>query len=360
MELKEISTFSFPLFDGVVPFCMSGSIKQEFCVSAKQLAQIFLLNYDTFDTDSFKFIQSTCNVPQLIPTKNLIPSAKVLYNNSKENHKQELCIDPILLPEISPTPPNICFISIKFAPSVTDEPNKSYSSFMAGLTNFGGFEIKIKQQGDRYWDIILADLSDLWLKQCKLEQSNTSDLNLNNFKDFHEVVMDVQITAFDWNNLIINNMNCIACSTASGKLIIFEMDSQYQETYFKPVHIQFTSNLKQSNVNVVKWFSWHDSIGKLNSFICTGDAMGNIHLYQLEYDEESGYAVCDVAKKLELWAYDDKLKVGDIHIEYNESFHFLIVTVPKGSHIITFLINEPDYNKAIPIIHYVDRFFVTG
>lgn len=358
MEIKEISTVTYPLFDGVAPFCLSASNRQEFCICAKQSAQVLNLNYDTVDSDCFKFLLSVCNVPQLIPTKNLVGSAKTLFNNSKDIYKQELCIDPILLPEISPSAPNICFISIKFAPG-PDDPHQFYSSYLAGLTNYGGLEIKIKRLDDRHWNIIIADLSALWLKQCKLEQLQLPNSDLNKFKDFYEMVHNVQITAFDWNNIIINNMFQIVCLTASGKLIIFAIPSQYQEVTIESVDIQYTDTLKQIKVNTIKWFTFRDENNKLNSYLCTGDVMGNIILYQIDYDE-SEFAVCGVTKKLELWSYDDKLRVGDIHIEYDTNFNYIVVTVCKGSNIIVFLVNDQYHDKAIAIINHVDHFFITG
>lgn len=201
-----------------------------------------------------------------MPTKKINICHEAIYNRATDAQKQELTLDRNLMPELSQLDSqNICFTSVKWSPASVTVKNEAY---IAGLTNYGGCNICYRQDDERYW-LEIANISDLWFDHCT-QQTKKAE-KIVKFEKLREMVLDVQITAIDWNNICVNNQCGFAIVSASGKLALFTVAKQ-NATASATVEVQqkFVYETGQFKVNVLKWFSYYDDDDTLKSILLLG------------------------------------------------------------------------------------------
>lgn len=266
MEIKEISNISYPLRGTLVPFALSRSANDQYCLITRHSAQILNLCFKHNEDANMNFIKTTYKAPTVMPTNKLNVCHDSVYNRATDAQKQELTLDVLLMPELSQLDNhNICFTSVKYSPSSVTVKNEAY---IAGLTNYGGCNICYRQDDERYW-LEVADISDLWLNYCNTELRKNE--KIVKFEKLKEAVRDVHITAIDWNNICVNNQCGLAMISASGKLALFSVAKQNAKAPESvEVELKFVHETGQLKVNVLKWFSYYDDNDTLKSMVLLG------------------------------------------------------------------------------------------
>lgn len=271
MEINEISNISYPLRGALVPFALTRSNNDQYCLITRQSAQILNLCFKHNEDANLNFIKTTYKASTVMPTSKINVCHDVIYNHATDAQKQELSLDVLLMPELSQLDThNICLTSVKWSPASVTVKNEAY---IAGLTNYGGCNICYRQDDERYW-LEIADISELWLNYCT-QQPKKSD-KITRFEKLKEMVRDVHITAIDWNNICVNNQCGFAIVSASGKLALFTVAKQKSSAEATvEVEQKFVYETGLFKVNVLKWFSYYDDNDTLKSMLLLGKLKEN-------------------------------------------------------------------------------------
>lgn len=350
MEINEISTISYPLKGTLIPFSLTRSNNDQYCLTTRQSAQILNLCFKHNEEANLNFIRSTYKTPQSMPTSKINVCHETVYNRATDAQKQELTLDVILMPELSQLENhNICFLSVKWSPAAVTEKNEAY---IAGLTNYGGCNICFRQDDERYW-VEIANISDVWLDYCRQQHKD----KILKFDKLREMVRDVQITAIDWNNILVKSQCGFAIISASGKLVLFSVSKQNITTPTTAVVEQkliYETGLYK--VNVLKWFSYYDDSDTLKSMILLGDLLGNLQIYNVVIEDGS---IQEIEKASTLWNKNDEQKFSDLNGEFNYGTKHFVIVACKGSHVLAFFVNAA--GKLIRTMsHYVPNLFISG
>ena len=289
------------------------------------------------------------------PTEGIANEVKQIFNRSSDLEKQQFCLDPLLLPHLSPTmQPKVVVLSTKCAPMPIDK-EIPYSTYLLSLTNFGACSIKFKEFSNPLWDIEVADISTIWKNYYK-EQNITKFEQINKFDALQAIMHDIVINAFCWNSQLLNNVYNVACASISGILIVFEVARKYinQPDVCK---ITFVTDLKLSRIIQLRWFTFTNVKNKQESFICCADLLGNVYLFLVQLNTSN--EIESVVKKSDLYAHNDEIRVGGIYMDFDAENERLICIVCKGAHLLSFFINTHSY-KVVMQVHDTEHLFISG
>lgn len=267
----------------LVPFSLTRSNNDQYCLITRQSAQILNLCFKHNEDANLNFIKTTYKAPTTMPTNKINICHEAIYNRATDAQKQELTLDVLLMPELSQVENhNICFTSVKWSPASVTVKNEAY---IAGLTNYGGCNICYRQDDERYW-LEIANISDLWLDHCT--QQLKKNEKILKFERLKEMVRDVHITAIDWNNICVNNQCGFAIVSASGKLALFTVAKQTAaSTTIVQVQQKFVYETEQFKVNVLKWFSYYDDSDTLKSMVLLGKIVALVIVDTIIYANHS-------------------------------------------------------------------------
>lgn len=372
MDIKETANISYPLSGALVPFSLTRSNNDQYCLITRHSAQILNLCFKHNEEAHLNFIKTTYKIPTSMPTSKISICPETIYNRATDAQKQELTLDVLLMPEFSQLDKhNICFTSVKWSPASVTFKNEAY---IAGLTNYGGCNICYRQDDERYW-IEIVDISDLWIAHC------TDHLKKNEkilkFDKLKEMVEDVHITAIDWNNICVNNSCGFSIVSASGKLAFYSIGKQ-KSAANKIIDIEekFIYETGQFKVNVMKWFSYYDDTDTLKSMlilgkllllenllsmltfsdIILGDLLGNLQIYNVIMTDGS---IRDIVKATALWNYNDEQKFSELHVDFNYGTKHFTIVACKGSFVHIFILNSS--GKLLRTLsHHVPNLFISG
>lgn len=351
MEINEISNISYPLKGALVPFSLTRSNNDQYCLITRQSAQILNLCFKHNEDANLNFIKTTYKAPTSMPTSKINICHETIYNRATDAQKQELTLDVLMMPELSQLDShNICFTSVKWSPSSVTVKNEAY---IAGLTNYGGCNICYRQDDERHW-VEIANISDLWLAHCTQAKKNEKILK---FEKLKEMVRDVHITAIDWNNICVKNQCGFAIVAASGKLALFSVAKQNAiTTQTVEVEQKFLYETGQFKVNILKWFSYYDDNDTLKSMLLLGDLLGNLQIYNVVMEDGS---ITDIVKATTLWKHNDEQKFSDLYGEFNYATKHFTIVACKGSFVHVFILNSAGA-MIRTLSQYVPNLFITG
>lgn len=350
--MNEISNISYPLRGALVPFALTRSTNDQYCLVTRQSAQILNLCFKHNEDANLNFIKTTYKAPTTMPTNKINVCHETIYNRATDAQKQELTLDVLLMPELSQLDNhNICFTSVKWSPASVTVKNEAY---IAGLTNYGGCSISYRQDDERYW-LEVANISDLWLNHCTQQMKKNE--KILKFEKLREMVRDVHITAIDWNNICVNNQCGFAIVSASGKLALFSVAKQnLTNAATVEVEQKFVYETGQFKVNVLKWFSYYDDNDTLKSMVLLGDLLGNLRIYDVIVEDGS---IRDIVEATTLWNHNDEQKFSDLYGEFNYKTKRFTIVACKGSFVHVFILSSS--GKLIRTMsQYVANLFITG
>lgn len=345
--LKEITTVNYPHFDGISTNCLSRSQGNQFCVFAHQTAEILELNYNVIDEEGMKITLSKCksNVTVSQHPNDQIERIQKIYNKSNSAQKQELCLNPLLIHPIIPVAVMPHFTSILWSPEI------NRSSYLGTLMNDGKCVVYQKSTLNRLWDIEVLNLSSLWLKYYQTK-TITNEMELDEFSQYNNEVKNILITAVAWNNVVRDNKCGILIITESGRVAVTNMH------HLSAPLIHFDAKITtRCKINVAKWFSTEEK-----SLLCTGDILGNISLYEVNFDSKIGH-VTSISNELKLWDYDDYIRTNEINIEFHTENQCFVVVACKMAHFIAFFIpidNALGITKSTTVLHSLNAHPITG
>lgn len=351
---KEVATISYP-HDIVGSFAMSQSAGHYFtCLNGRTTFEVSELMYtNTYEDDSIKFRLTYGRTATDQPTAKFCTTktSNRLYNSASLPQKVEQCLDSILRPDIIPVPASISLISTQWSPLFRHPHCARPNVFLATLTNRGACCVYGRVFG-REWTPTTntkSMVSDLWADLC-VRQANDSDMS--DFRNFHAVVQTAHITAIGWRHEAENiacqiNDQCLMFATSDGTIGVVHMNDEKS--------IQFNTRINRKKVNVMKWFS-ADATGA-KSILIVADLDGNIGAYDV-ISAEDECRVIRIENERQLWHESDRIKVGDIQVEFDNETNNLVVLVCKSTNVLLFLMKNDKCNRSI--IHSVDAFFISG
>lgn len=341
--LKEITTVNYPHFDGISTNCLSRSKGNQFCVFTNQTAEILEMNYNVVDDEGMKFNLSKCKNSVTVPqySNDQLERIQKIYNTSNSTQKQELCLNHLLIHPINLTTVTAHFTLMLWSPEIND------SSYLGTLMNDGKCVVYQKSTLNRLWDNEVLNLSSLWLQYYQAK-TVTKREELHQFKHYNNEVKNTLITAITWNNVVRDNACGILIITESGRVAV----TNFYQHLSDPV-IHFDAQLTTRNkINVAKWFSIEEK-----SFLCTGDILGNISLYEVKFDSET---VTSISNELKLWVYDDYIRTNKIDIEFNTENQCFVIIICKMAHLIAFFIPIDNADSFTTVLHSLNAHPITG
>lgn len=352
MELKEINTIPLAHHDGLIPFALQKSEDGYYSLATRQPLEIFHLNYKHSEDSELRLLNTTFDTSKSIPTQFISNDPFTLYDNANDQEKKQLCLDVMLLPEVSQMPHNPATISVQWAPTCSATKQHSY---LACLTNYGGCNVKYHKTIDREWCADVADIGRLWFNYWA-QQDKVTQSQCTSFPQLQSAVSDIHITAITWNNRMVKNQSFLACISASGKLCVFQIKTKISN---EPISIQIVADLSMQKVNSMRWFTVSDGsvVNGCVSIMVFGDLLGNIALYEVSFEMD---IVKWIHKRADLWTYNDNLRCGDICIECDENLNQFMILVCKGSYVLVFVIHADNFNVIDTQTYYVGNLFVSG
>lgn len=351
LQIREIFTQSFIIQDQLSPHCVIANSNGHICLTTRHSAQIlepfYRHNNDTNLHLNCSFFKSSASMP----TRDLSTKAKEMYTESKDLQKQQLCLDIMLMPELSSMThiPNL--ISIRWSPEGAALKKDNY---LASLTNFGGCSIYYKFPHDHEWSYVIVDIGTTWATYCRRDQVHP----ITKMNDLQTLVSNIHITAIAWHNKIMAEKTMFAIATASGKLAIFGIRTQNLSELpsVQSPNIEFEYDLQMYKVNVLRWFSFLDAEGDLRSYLFTADFEGRLFTFSVDVHDSTVQAIDKIS---ELWSQADKLRFGDVIIEYLSLSNTVMLVTCKGAHVLVFLLNS-DGKLLDSYTHYVGNLFISG
>lgn len=344
--LKEITTVNYPHFDGISTNCLSRSESNQFCVFAHQTAEILELNYNVIDEEGMKFNLSKCKSSGTVSkhSKDLIQRIQKIYNNSSNAQKQELCLNNSLTHPINPTAAIPHFTSMLWSPEING------TSYLGTLMNDGKCIVYQKSTLNRLWDNEVLNLSALWLQYYQAK-GITNSVGPYQFNQYNIEVKNTIITAVAWNNVVRDNICGVLIITESGRMAVTSFGNI---NHLPAPFFHFEAELESRKINVAKWFSIEEK-----SLLCTGDILGNISLYEVNFDSKIGH-VTSISNKLKLWDSDDYIRTNEIHIEFNTENQCFVIILCKMAHVIAFFVPIDNSDSFTTVLHSLNTHSITG
>lgn len=340
--LKELTTVNYPHFNQISKNCLSRSEGNQFCVFAHRCAEILELN-NVIDEEGMKFNLSKCKSGFTVSqhSKDQFERIQKIYNKSNSAQKQELCLDNSLIHTINPTAVIPHFTSVHWSPEING------TSYLGTLMSDGKCVVYQKSAWNRLWDNEALNFSSLWL-QCYQAKTLTHSMELDPFNQYNNEVKNTLITALAWNNVVRDNKCEILIITESGRVAVTSFP------HLSAPLIHFDAELTTRKVNVAKWFSTEDK-----SLLCTGDILGNISLYEVNFDSEFHH-VTSISNELKLWNYTDYIRTTEIHIEFNMENQCFVMIICKMAHFIAFFIPIDNADSFTTTLHSLNTHPITG
>lgn len=349
MDLKEINTIPLAHHDAPIPFALQKSEDGYYSLATRQPLEIFHLNYKHSEDSELRLLNTTFDTTKTIPTQFVSNDPFTLYDNASDPEKKQICLDVMLLPEVSQLTHMPATISVQWAPTSSATHQRSY---LACLTNYGGCTVKYHKTVDREWSADVADIGRIWYNYYGQERGK----QCTSFGELQSAVSDIHITAITWNNRMANDQSFLACISASGKLCIYQLKSKQSN---EPISIQIVVDLPATKVNVMRWFTVSDGcvVNGCISVMVMGDLYGNIALYEVSFEMD---IVKWIQKRVDLWTDNDNIRCGDICIECDEGLNQFMILVCKGSYALVFVVHADNFKVIDTHIYYVGNLFVTG
>lgn len=349
MSLKELNCFSFINNNWPTNHCLTSTQHNlEFCLNNRSAAEVVKIRFDHSDEDTLNIFQSIDIPSPMRPTEHLCADPTALYNVSSTSQKQQLTLDPLLLPEITSDIENN-FVGVELAPN-----NGSRTSYLASLTNFGHCIIKRKEMHVHKWTETVGDLSAVW--KTHFQRVLDADSNLA-FDTFCQQSHGIQLTAFDWattNQSEDATSLSMVCMSAAGHCIFFNIPLE-TGIITQPTIVHVTYLQQTTRINRIKWIS----IGTLGSFLCTANVLGQVHLYRLvcnqTTNQATGVELCASLIELQIICSIERLE-----LEYDAKSNQLIVLICMGSRIVVVYVPVADVNAFTVVHHSMDHDVITG
>lgn len=345
--LKEITTVNYPHFDGISTNCLSRSKGNQFCVFAHQ-AEILELDYNVIDEEGMKFNLSKCksNITVSNHSNDQLERIQKIYNKSNSAQKQELCLNHMVIHPINPTAVVPHFTAMHWSPEING------ISYLGTLMNDGKCVVYQKSTLNRLWDNEVLNLSSLWLQHHQAK-TITKSTELYQFNQYNIEVKNSLITAFAWHNVVRDDKCGILLITESGRVAVAIIDSTHHLSPSPLIHFDAELTIR-SKINVAKWFSSAEK-----SILCTGDILGNISVYEVNFDSKIGH-VTGISNELKIWDYDDYIRLTEIHIEFNTENQCFVIVACKMAHFIAFFIPIDNANSFTTVLHSLNAHPITG
>lgn len=368
MELKEIKSISYQNENFITSSCKSYLNNGYFVILNKNMITIFQRNSNEYEDivdggriRPIKFINTKISITQCnkIPTKlisNLV-NAKNLFNLSTNLQKQQLLLEPLLLPNILQTPPYVQFIAVKLSPEFLNNDGGKYT-FLLNLTNLGYCEIRYKQFSSNEWTIFI-NLSNLVTIKC-MENINNDIQSIERLKN---TINSVNITAICWNSILLNNKLYLAITMADGQLYVYNIsyvDMESAQEHFT-INDQLNYNLNIDKVIFLKWYTFccEEQPNQYLSYLIVSDSKGLIVLYRLDIQQENLEPI-SIHKIIELYNCCDSIKIGDLFMEYLPYLHSILIVATKGSHLLCYIFNVYSETITMSSAYHFKTLFCTG
>lgn len=345
METNEIASFAIHS-EPIYPF---GLVRAEQCdlfaAISRQAVLIVELNYTHHFEQDLNYNFSLVEQPsKYVPAKCLEKSASTIFENATQEERLSLMIDPYLLPtELRVSESTIVFTSVRWSP-----PTKSNRKhLLLCLTNFGGCEIIDENRRAQKWDVIVANVANVWVKHCRI---NTA--KIVKFDDLDAATKKIRLTAVSWNLLTGDDRLQFVTISESGVCAFFEFRVESGET-----KVQFECELSLNSVNALEWFSFYDEKYQQISFLIAGDEDGNVFLFRIQMNDVN--EVIGVSTRVPLFEECDDVRINSIQCEYYSQTDCLLICFAKGMHLFVYSMNT----NAILLdkhIHYVGHFAISG
>lgn len=354
-HLKEITCTSFLNNNLLANHCLTTENGLEVCLNNRSAAEVVHIRFDNSDEESLNIFTSIDFPSTIKPTQHLCPNPTVLYNSSKASQKQHLTLDPLLLPELS-IDTETWFVWTKLA----QQTDRS-SSYLAVLTNFGHCMIKRKNMNNHKWTEVFADLTGMWKSHLETNlQSDKQGTSTKNsvYENFIRQSNEIQITAFDWATQQSKGERSlsIVCTSALGHAIFFRIPPKCRAAISSEARIEHVADLAQSaRINHVQWII----IETGESFLCTSNVLGHIHLYRVIED-----SITKCIESVELCAtlieWQMICNIEWLELEYDSDTKQLIGIVCVGSRLVIVFIPVGDITAFELIYHSIQQSFITG